>query len=119
MIETRIKYQNNKNLLEYKVLVTKLLPPIFAFLCSEANQPVSLFQENIFDLKTLHQETTLNWSRSQENDKVYSGEFKIIETNPDRPNVLLFKNDDTQSWHKIILSERGRKFIKVDVPNVE
>ena len=80
---------------------------------------VEMEKENIFDLKALQRDTTLNWDKNEANEKVYWNKLKIVETNPDFPNVLLYKCDCTdRQFCKMILTQRGRKSINVNFNNV-
>lgn len=67
-----------------------------------------LNQENIFDLKELQVQSTMNWDRDEENEKVYWNKIKIIEVSHCLPNILLFKesyNKDTP-FKKINLTKK-------------
>lgn len=71
---------------------------------------IELSQENIFDLKDLEKNTCINWDKDQDNEKVFLSKFRIVETNPDFPNMLLFKlNYEDASYKKISLTQKGRK----------
>ncbi|KAJ8966939.1 hypothetical protein NQ314_003216 [Rhamnusium bicolor] len=87
------------------------------------NQPYivkEISQENIFDLKKLQQDTTLNWDKDDENEKVSWLKIKIIESNSSFPNILLFKYeyDNNQLYRKINLLQKGRKKMVANIENI-
>ncbi|KAI4462947.1 dna-directed rna polymerases i ii and iii subunit rpabc2 [Holotrichia oblita] len=70
-------------------------------------------QENIFDLKVLQMQTTMNWDKDEENEKVRWLNIKSIECNSKFPNILFckYKYGCTEPFKKINLIEKGRKKI--------
>lgn len=71
------------------------------------------------DLKFLTQETTLNWDRDENNEKVYLNKIRIIETNNKYPNKIFFKYDYHEEFKKIDLLQKGRKRMDIDISTVQ
>lgn len=60
----------------------------------------------------------MNWDKYEENEKVYWNKPKIIETDFEQPNVLLFKctYNEEETFKKIIITKQGRKsFTQVNI----
>lgn len=71
-----------------------------------------LTKEVIFDLKDLQKNTTLNWDKDINNDKVKWQRIKVIEVNAEYPNTLLFKYDyEEVEYKRLNLLQKGRKSI--------
>ncbi|KAJ8914399.1 hypothetical protein NQ315_017493 [Exocentrus adspersus] len=67
-------------------------------------------KEFIFDLKDLQLQTTLNWDKDINNEKVKWQKIKIIETNPRYPDTILFKYEyEASEYNRINLLQKGRK----------
>lgn len=77
-------------------------------------------QQNIFDLKNLNQKTSLNWDKNETNDKVYWSEIKIVKTDPEKPNIIFYKDSyrDEESFKKICILNKGRKSIEVNIKEI-
>lgn len=77
---------------------------------------MEMSQQNIWDLKHLLENTTLNWDKDSDNNKVQWSKIKIIETDPGQPNVLFYKYYfDEVAFHRINLLAKGRRIIESGV----
>nr|CAH7744189.1 unnamed protein product [Callosobruchus chinensis] len=76
-----------------------------------------LGQENIRDLKDLQEKTSINWEKNDQNERVVWNKMKIVETNFDMPNTILYKYsyEEQEPFQKIIISKKGRKYLDVVV----
>ncbi|KAJ8949696.1 hypothetical protein NQ314_008159 [Rhamnusium bicolor] len=75
-------------------------------------------QENVYDLKDLLQKSTLNWEKDEINEKVLWQKIRIVESNVEFPNILLFKYEYSEEhYKKINLLQKGRKRIEATVIN--
>ena len=90
---------------------------------AKRKDPYNVFEiskENIFDLKDLEKKTCINWEKDEENEKVFLSKIKIVETNPEFPNTLLFKvNYEDSAYKKLKLTEKGRKKIDVKIAEIK
>nr|CAH7743976.1 unnamed protein product [Callosobruchus chinensis] len=82
---------------------------------------VEMSQENVFDLKLLHQKTSLNWEKNVANDRVCWNQIKSVQTNPDEPNILFYKDSYKNDIHfkRICILTKGRKSIEVNTKEVD
>nr|CAH7733003.1 unnamed protein product [Callosobruchus chinensis] len=71
-----------------------------------------LGQENIRDLKDLQEKTSINWEKNDQNERVVWNKMKIVETNFDMPNTILYKYsyEEQEPFQKIIISKKGENF---------
>lgn len=77
-------------------------------------------QENIFDLKLLQQQTSMNWDKNEVNDKVVWGQLKIVKTDPEQPNIILYKSSYKYEvdFRKINLITKGRKTMQYNIKEI-
>lgn len=72
---------------------------------------IELCQENIFDMKDLSRKTSINWKKNDENKNIQWNKFKIIEVQPEFPNVISVRCtfEEGVDAEKISILKKGRK----------
>lgn len=89
---------------------------------AKKNKPYNVIEmdkEDFFDLKALTKETTFNWERDQDNEKIYLNKIRLVEANKEFPNKLLFKYDYHEEFKMIDLLQKGRKKMNIDMNKVQ
>nr|CAI5857196.1 unnamed protein product [Callosobruchus analis] len=76
-------------------------------------------KEDIFDLKALTNDTTLNWDRDENNEKIIITNIKVLEANYEIPNKIHFKYSYNEQFRTVDLSTRGRRKINVDINQIQ
>nr|CAI5867395.1 unnamed protein product [Callosobruchus analis] len=76
-------------------------------------------KEDIFDLKALTNDTTLNWDRDENNETIIITNIKVLEANYEIPNKIHFKYSYNEQFRTVDLSTRGRRKINVDINQIQ
>nr|CAI5845771.1 unnamed protein product [Callosobruchus analis] len=76
-------------------------------------------KEDIFDLKALTNDTTLNWDRDENNEKIIITNVKVLEANYKIPNKIHFKYSYNEQFRTVDLITRGRRKINVDINQIQ
>lgn len=81
---------------------------------------VEMSQENIFDLKKLQQLTSINWEKNETNDKIYWNQLKIVQTNPQYPNIIFYKESYSEEdpFKRIPILNKGRRSLQFQMKDV-
>ncbi|CAG9816238.1 unnamed protein product [Phaedon cochleariae] len=73
---------------------------------------IEVSQDNVYDLKDLLQNTTINWDKGTDNEKVKWNQIKLIRTDTQNDGFLFFKyNYSDEQFSTINLLKKGRKAI--------
>nr|CAI5833324.1 unnamed protein product [Callosobruchus analis] len=76
-------------------------------------------KEDIFDLKAFTNDTTLNWDRDENNEKIITTNIKVLEANYEIPNKIHFKYSYNEQFRTVDLLTRGRRKINVDINQIQ
>nr|CAI5823300.1 unnamed protein product [Callosobruchus analis] len=63
-------------------------------------------KEDIFDLKAHTNDTTLNWDRDENNEKIIITNIKVLEANYEIPNKIHFKYSYNEQFRTVDLLTR-------------
>lgn len=78
-----------------------------------------LSQKDVYDLKDLQVQTTINFDRDTNNDRIYISKLKVVEFNPEYPNCLFFKlKYDDNNFSKANLIQKGRRQLDGNINDI-